>query len=549
MGDPRGALPNGRGSAYRQTDGTPNRFVVQPNLLRCRMMEHERRRQAASVTSERIVVVGGGLGGLAAAIRLAYAGHRVQLFEKNERVGGKLNIVEADGYRFDTGPSLFTMPWVVRELWSSVGRDVRDALDIRPLDPVCRYRWRDGQSFEHHAGLAELVAELNRLDPRDGPAFFRFMAWAARIYQATSEPFLLAPFEGLRDFVTPRFLRDAPALDPLRTVDQAVRRFFHSPYLHQVFNRYATYNGSSPYRAPATFCIIPYIEFAEGGWYLGGGMYSLARAMLGLALELGVEVETGADVVEVEVVGGRAVGVRLGQGRSVAADRVVVNVDALHALRHLVAPEHRRVFSNRRIERYEPSCSGFVLLLGVDRDYPELAHHNIFFSQDYPAEFRAIFDLKVPAPDPTVYVAVTARSDQDHAPPGHLNLFVLVNAPATSDRFRWEREGGAYRDLVVRALERAGLTDLERHIRFERRITPADFAERYRAWRGAIYGPSSNSRMAAFVRPPLRSPDVRGLYFVGGATHPGGGIPLVLLGGRAVAAAIARDAAERRKEA
>lgn len=489
------------------------------------------------------MVVGGGLGGLAAAIRLAHAGHRVRLLEKNERVGGKLNIVQAEGYTFDTGPSLFTMPWVVRELWASTGRDVGDALDIRPVDPVCRYRWPDGTRFDHRASLAELIGEINRLDPHDGPAFFRFMAWAARIYQATSEPFLLAPFEGIRDFVTPRFLRDAPALDPFRTVDGAVRRFFRSPYLHQVFNRYATYNGSSPYRAPATFCIIPYIEFAEGGWYLGGGMYSLARALLDLALELGVEVETGAEVCEVVVDGGQATGVRLADGRTIAADRVVVNVDALHALRHLVAPEHRRVFSDRRVDRYEPSCSGFVLLLGVDRDYPELAHHNIFFSRDYPAEFRALFDLGVPAPDPTIYVAATARSDPGHAPPGHLNLFVLVNAPATSGRFDWRREAQGYRDLVVRGLERAGLCELEQHIRFEQRITPLDFAERYHGWRGAIYGPSSNSRMAAFLRPPLRSPDVRRLYFAGGSAHPGGGIPLVLLGGRAVAAAIERDVA------
>ncbi len=490
---------------------------------------------------ERVVIVGGGLGGLAAAIRLALAGNRVQVFEKNERAGGKLNVVEGDGYTFDTGPSLFTMPWVVRELWAAAGRDADEALDIRPVDPVCRYRWRDGASWDHRAALPELLAEITRLEPRDAEGFFRFMVWTAGIYRATSEPFLLSPFGGLRDFITPRFVRDAPALDPLRTVAQAVDRHFKSPYLRQVFYRYATYNGSSPYRAPATFCIIPYIEFAEGGWYLGGGMYSLARAMVALATELGVEIETGAEVVEVEVSARRATGVRLAGGRQVAADRVVVNVDALHGLRHLVAPEHRRVFSNRRVDAYEPSCSGFVLMLGVDRDYPELAHHNIFFSPDYPAEFRAIFDLGVPAPDPTLYVAVTARSDPAHAPAGHLNLFVLVNAPATGPRFDWDREEQGYRDLVVRRLEHAGLTDLEAHIRFERRVTPAGFAERYHAWRGAIYGPSSNSKRAAFVRPPLRSPDVRRLYFVGGSTHPGGGIPLVLLSGRAVAATIERD--------
>jgi phytoene desaturase len=489
----------------------------------------------------KIVIVGAGLGGLAAAIRLQAAGHRVRVVEKNERVGGKLNIVEADGYTFDTGPSLFTMPWVVRDLFAAAGRNADDVLEIMPVDPVCRYTWPDGTRWDHRAALPDLIAEITRLDPDDAIGFFRFMAFAARIYRATAEPFLLSPFGGWRDFVRPEFVRDAPALDPFHTVDQAVRRYFRSPYLRQVFNRYATYNGSSPYRAPATFAIIPYIEFAEGGWYLKGGMYQLARALLQLADELGVEIELNAEVTDVCVDRGVARGVRLAGGREIAADRVVVNVDALHGLRHLVAPEQRRRWHNRRIERMEPSCSGFVLLLGIDRDFPDLQHHNIFFSPDYPAEFRAIFDKLVPAPDPTIYVAATCRSDADHAPAGGMNLFVLVNAPATSDRFRWDREAPGYRDLVVRVLERRGLGGLSDHIRFEQMITPADFADRYGGWRGALYGPSSNSMWSAFLRPPLVSPDVRRLFFVGGATHPGGGIPLVLLGGKAVAAAIARD--------
>lgn len=492
-------------------------------------------------TGQTIVVVGGGIGGLAAGIHLALAGHHVRILEKNERIGGKLNLLVSDGYTFDTGPSLFTMPWVVRELWAAAGRNADDVLEIRPVDPVCRYRWRDGTSWDHRTALPDLLAEINRLEPRDTQAFFRFMAWAGEIYRVTAEPFLLAPFQGIRDFITPRFVRDIAALDPLHTVAQAVDRFFTSPHLRQVFYRYATYNGSSPFRAPATFCVIPYIEFVEGGWYLGGGMYSLARAMENLALDLGVEIETSAEVVDVDIRNRQACGVRLAGGRQVVADRVVINVDALHGLRHLVAPEQRRVFTNRRVERYEPSCSGFVLMLGIDRDYPELAHHNIFFSPDYPSEFKAIFDLGVPAPDPTLYVAVTARSDAGHAPVGHLNLFVLVNAPATNTRFDWEREAHGYRDLVVQRLERAGLTDLHRHIRFERCITPADFAQHYGAWRGALYGPASNTKNAAFVRPPLRSPDVERLYFAGGSTHPGGGIPLVMLSGRAVAAAIQAD--------
>lgn len=501
------------------------------------MIDDQRPDRSPSRGSQ-VLIVGGGVGGLAAAVRLAHAGFQVRLIEKNEQVGGKLNSIQQAGYTFDTGPSLLTMPWVVRDLWASVGRCADDDLDIRPVDPLCRYYWPDGQHFEQHASLPQLLAEINRLDPADGAAFFRFMAWAGRIYEATAEPFLLSPFRGWRSFVRPEFLRDAPALDPFHTVDQAVQRFFRSPYLHQLFDRYATYNGSSPYRAPATFCIIPYLEFAEGGWYLGGGMYTLARALHKLALDQGVRVETGVEALEIVIEQGQARGVRMANGEVAAADHVIMNVDALHGMRHLIAPEERHVFTDKRLESYEPSCSAFALLLGIDHDYQELGHHNVFFSGDYPAEFRAIFERQVPAPDPTIYVSVTARADPEHAPPGHLNLFVLVNAPVVTDRFDWRREGPAYRDLVIRRLERQGLSNLGCHVRWEHMITPADFATRYGAWRGALYGSSSNSPMAAFLRPPLRSPDVRSLFFVGGSTHPGGGIPLVLLSARAVAAEI-----------
>ena len=218
-----------------------------------------------------VIVVGAGLGGLSAAIRLRAAGVRVTLLEKNARVGGKMNLVQRDGFTFDTGPSLFTMPWVVRELLATVGRRLEDELEIVPVNPTCRYRWPDGATLDAWGDLAALVGEIERLSPADVEGFFRFMAFAARIYRAAAEPFLLEPFAGWRTMLQPRLIRDAWKIDPLRTVDQAVRRHFKHPHLRQLFNRYATYNGSSPYRSPATFCIIPYVELAQGGWYVKGG--------------------------------------------------------------------------------------------------------------------------------------------------------------------------------------------------------------------------------------------------------------------------------------
>ncbi|GAB4435207.1 MAG: phytoene desaturase family protein [Chloroflexi bacterium OHK40] len=485
-----------------------------------------------------VVIVGGGLGGLAAAIHLAAQGRSVTLLEKNERVGGKLNLLQAQGYTFDTGPSLLTMPWVIADLFAAAGRSMADYLTLDQIEPTCRYHWPDGTIFNAWQRLPQLVQEVQRLSPADVPGLFRFLAHTSRIYAAVADTFLLRPFDGLREVLTPQLALNGPRIDALRSVDAAVRSFFRSPHLRQLFNRYATYNGSSPYRSPATFNVIAYIELAEGGWYVRGGMYALACALLRLAEELGVTVRTSAPVAEIILERGRATGVRLASGEHLRAARVVVNADPRYAYQNLLPGQGATA---ARLARLEPSCSGFVLFLGVNRTYPQLAHHNIFFSGDYPREFAAIFQKGVPAADPTVYVAATALSDPTHAPPGHMNLFVLVNAPALGPRVRWEHEALAYRDLVIAKLERMGLAGLGAAIRYEQIWTPATIAERYNAAGGAIYGLASNNPFAAFMRPPLRAHGLRGLYFVGGGTHPGGGIPLVLLSGRAVAERIAVD--------
>ncbi|ACL25843.1 phytoene desaturase family protein [Chloroflexus aggregans] len=485
-----------------------------------------------------IVIVGGGLGGLAAAIRLATQGRRVIVCEKNERLGGKLNLHQAAGYTFDTGPSLLTMPWVVRDLFAFAQRRMEDYLCLEQIEPTCRYFWPDGTRFDAWQRLPQLVQEIERISPVDVPHFFQFMAHTARIYDAVAGPFLLRPFDGLRELITPSMVRHAFRIDALRSVDAAVRSFFRSPHLRQLFNRYATYNGSSPYVSPATFNLISYIELAEGGWYVHGGMYQLAVALGRLAAELGVEVRTETPVSEVIVEKGYARGVRLAHGGVLPAAAVVINADPQYAYTHLIPGGQREA---TRLARFEPSYSGVVLFLGVEGDFPALAHHTIFFSADYPSEFRAIVQDRRPALDPTIYIAATCRSDPTHAPPGHMNLFVLVNAPADDGRIDWEAVMPAYRDHIIAKLEVMGLSGLRQAIRYESYWTPRDLAQRYNAAFGAIYGLSSNSPFAAFARSPLRARRVKQLYFVGGGTHPGGGIPLVLLSGKAVTSRILAD--------
>ena len=487
-----------------------------------------------------IAIVGAGLGGLASAVRLAAAGHNVTLIEKNPAPGGKMNLVEAGDFRFDTGPSLVTLPGVLGDTFRAAGRRIEDYLTLTPLDPLCRYRFADGARLDVSSYLPRLVSEVGNLSPGDVTALFRFLAYARALFERAGPVFLLRERPRLRDLLARRAL-DALRIDAHISMHRRVRRFFKDRRLVQLFDRYATYNGSSPYHAPATLCMIPYIELAGGGWYVEGGIYRVVEALMEIARELGVNFQPGCQVAEILVQQRTGVrqprvsGVRFQGGGALSADAVVVNADPVYAYPALL-PEHlhdRRLL--RRMERLEPSSSGFVLLLGVRGDYPELAHHNVFFSHDYRSEFHYIFERREPAPDPTIYVTCTSKSDPTQAPPGHLNLFVLVNAPALTPDADWHAWGGPYRDRIVSRLEAVGLPGLRERIVYEQVITPLDFSQRYNAWRGSIYGLSSNSRRTAFLRPANRAPGISNLFFVGGSVHPGGGIPLVLLSARLVA--------------
>lgn len=488
------------------------------------------------MNSNSVIIIGAGLGGLAAAIRLAARGVRVTVLEKNALPGGKVNLHRAAGYSFDTGASLLTMRHVLADLFKSAGRSLDDYLHLISLEPICRYRWPDGVTLDASSDLSQTEREIERIaSPDEVEGFRRFLLDARRKFEVAERTFLAHSLNDLPQLLRPRYARDLAVISSWRTLDAHIRRYFHSPYLRQLFNRYATYNGSSPYRVPATFALIPYVEFGLGAWYVRGGMYELPSALVRLAHELGVEIRTETEVEKILVERGRARGVQLAGGEIMRCDAVLVNADAVDAYRRLIEKESRRVYTDRKLRKLEPSCSGFVMLLGVARRYPQLAHHNIFFSHDYPAEFRAIFDERRAAPDPTIYVCASSRTDASQAPSGHENLFVLVNAPATDGPVDWAAAAPGYRDLIIRRLEENGLDGLRQAIDYEQLITPADFEERYRANRGSIYGISSNKRRSAYFRPPNKARDIEGLYFAGGATHPGGGIPLVLLSGKMAA--------------
>ncbi len=487
-----------------------------------------------------VVVVGAGVGGLSAAIHLACAGRRVVVLEAGGRVGGKMNEIVSDGFRWDTGPSVITMRHVLEALFAAAGRRMADYLTLEPIDPLTRYLWRDGTVFDPSPDLTRTLAGIAAIDPRDVEGYLGYLAYAARIHRITGDKFIYGtPPTLLKLLNTPPL--DMLAVDPLRTMHGAIASFVRSAKMRQFLGRFATYVGASPYRAPATLNVIAHVELSGGVYYPRGGIYAIARALERLAGEVGVEVRLHSPVTAISVRDGRARGVTLADGTNLDAEAVIANVDVATVYDRLLPADPARARRRRALLGAEASCSGFILLLGVEGEDARLAHHNILFSDDYRREFDDIFARGVPPSDPTVYIAITSKTDPDHAPAGCENWFVLVNAPPLDGRFVWdEANTAAYRDRVLATMAAHGF-DVRGRVRTMHTLTPADLERLSGARRGALYGAGSNDRFSALRRPHNRDPLVRGLYFAGGTAHPGGGVPMVTLSGAAAAAVLLED--------
>ena len=488
--------------------------------------------------SYKTLVIGAGLGGLAAAIRLARAGHAVEVWEKNGEPGGKLKELRVDNFRWDTGPSLLTMPHVLRELFASAGERMEDHLELIRLNSACRYFWTDGTVIDEDAAFWTQ------------PEVARFLDYARGIYELSGEAYLTRPpGDFWRAFTWGNLgkLRHLGKVATTRTLAAEVERRISDPHLRQIFLRFATYNGSSPYLTPATFNIIPYVEAEFGAWYVRGGMAKIAEALAALAQRNGVTFRFNTTAT-----GWNGTEATAQNGTRSRADFLVCNGDVLSVGSRRPPGDGSpgflsEIFSAKEREkllRPPLSTSGFILFLGVRGCDPRLGHHNIFFSDDYPKEFVEIHGEKISPGEPTIYISVSSRTDPGHAPKGHDNYFVLVNAPARDPKQPWTKaEAQGYRDLVLKRLERFGFDDLPGRIVTKRIFTPSDFAARDLAHHGALYGWASHSIRTSLFRPPLRAPGTRNVFFTGGTTHPGGGIPLVLLSGKMVADLIQQEIA------
>lgn len=479
----------------------------------------------------RTAVIGAGIGGLAAAVRLAAAGDDVTVWEKNPVAGGKVAELRSGPWRFDTGPSLFTLPELVGELFALCGERMEEHLPLRRLDASCRYFFADGSAFTCYNDPDRLARELSRTGFGCEEAVRRRLDDARQAYELGAPVFIFSNFHRLANFRTPSSRRLAAhlgCLDLLRTMHGANRRDFRDPRLVQLFDRYATYNGSSPYRAPATLNMIAHLEHNLGTFFPEQGIRAIARELWLLACRQGVRFRFSAPVDRIVTERGRAVGLAAGGGMH-RYDRIVSDVDVRYLSERLLAEHPLR----RRLRQAEPSSSALIFYWGVEGQHPQLGLHNVLFSADYPTEFRRLFRDATIADDATVYLFVSSKVVSGDAPAGCENWYAMVNAPA--DRGQdWAAIVARTREQVLRKIGRLLSLDAAGAIRMERVCTPRDIEERTMSCGGALYGASSNGPLAAFLRHPNTLSALRNLYFVGGSVHPGGGIPLCLASARIV---------------
>ncbi len=473
------------------------------------------------------VVIGAGLGGLATALRLACTGWNVTVVERHSRAGGKMNRWKAKGYTFDTGPSLITMPGVFHELFASAGENLAEHIELLRLDPVARYVYPDGGSFVAGHSLPQWQQELAREFPADLSGFYRLLSLGGQLFELSRQTFFSqAPGEPPRKEMLPA-LRHMPLRYGWGNYHRTVEHFIKDPRLVRYFDRYATYVGSSPYQAPATLLAIPYLEHAYGAYHIKGGLYELAVALVQLLRDKGVELLFDTEATGIETDAKRVRAVSVTSSGSIDADVAVFNGDAAVLPGLLGMQKH--VQGTR-------SLSGFVMLLGVRRRLAEMRHHTVYFSGDYNAEFAQLFGSADQPPafpdDPTVYVNIASISDRSLAPAHGETVFIMANCPASE---AWSAQDSAKaRELVFRRLHASGFPDLTADIEVEQVWSPRELAGTYAMPGGAIYGQASHGWRGTFLRPANRDRSIRGLYRVGGSSHPGGGTPTVLMGARIV---------------
>lgn len=487
---------------------------------------------------KKIVIVGAGPGGLSSALLLAAAGQKVAIIERMPSVGGRTSAIQADGYRFDLGPTFFLYPRILNEIFRSAGTTLHDEVEMVRLDPQYRIIFGTGGQLDCTPDIPEMERQIGGLAPADAAGFRRFLSENRQKLELV-EPCLETSFDSWRSVLNRRILKMLPMLRPHQSLDAYLKRFFSDDRVRLAFCFQSKYLGMSPFRCPSLFSILSFLEYEHGVWHPLGGCSAITEAMARVARRLGVEIRLDEDVEEITFSGRRATGVRTRRG-NYQADAVVVNADFARAMQRLVPDHLRRRWTDRRIAKKKFSCSTFMLYLGIEGKYA-LPHHSIHISGDYVRNLDEIENRHILSEDPSFYVQNASVTDATLAPEGHSALYLLAPVPHQHPNNDWEKQRASFRALILRQAAKAGFTGLEKRIRYEKIVTPADWENGYEIHRGATFNLAHTLGQMLHLRPHNRFEDLRGVYLVGGGTHPGSGLPVIFEGARISAVHLLND--------
>jgi phytoene desaturase len=484
---------------------------------------------------KKVIIIGAGMGGLATALRLRYHGFEVTVLEKQSRAGGRSNLIEEQGFRADTGPTILVMKDMLEETYRSIGLDLDERLQFVQIDPNYRIFFHDDTHLDLYSNMAKLAREVERIEPGSAEHLFRFIGESARKYELGMD-FVTRNYDRITDLANPgagmRMLRTSAHQNLYKQVGD----FFRNDKLVKAFSFHSMFLGLSPFDSLAMYSLITYADLAMGMWYPMGGIYRIVEDMVKIGMEMGIHLLVNAPVSEIFVQDGHVSGVLLDSGEFIPADIVVSNADLPYTYKELIAPHHRKDFSNKRLEKMNYACSGYILFLGVDRTYPHLRHQSIYFSEDYRANLDAIFKTKTLPEEPSFHLNVPTVTDASLAPKGHTLLYVLAPMPNLEAAIDWNEASLIVRNKLLDQLERIIDPEIRQHIVWERDYRPTDWQKDINAVLGTAFGSLSQGFFqSAYFRPHNQARHIRGLYFVGQGTYPGIGVPMVHISARLVA--------------
>jgi phytoene desaturase len=475
-----------------------------------------------------ITVIGSGFGGLAIAIRMQAQGHQVTLLEKNQHVGGHAYPLHKKGYSFDMGPSLITAPEIIERIFAKAGKKLDDYVEMTRLDPFYRIYFHDHTFIDYVDDSERMKEQMMRTNPKDAENYDRFMQASKGIYEAVIKDGLgSTPFMDIKTNLS--FVPRALKLNALLPVFSFVKRYFKDPRHQFTFSFHPLFIGGNPFRAPSVYLMIPYLEKTGGVWFTKGGMYSLVRAFETLFKELGGTVHTQTPAKEIIVTNGKATAVRT-ERETLPSDIVISNADIVHTYKDLIPSVHRKKWSDKKLDSLDIGMSAFLIYLGVKKQYPKLKHHTLILSHRYKELVTDIFDKKILPDDFSMYLHAPTRTDPDMAPPGCESMYVLIPVANLQSGIDWDEKAQPFAQVILNYLQNDfGLEDLQKNIEVMEIFTPKDFLHKANSTYGSAWGVEPKLTQTAYFRPHNRSEDISNLYFVGAGTHPGAGLPGVML--------------------